>query len=543
MQAIRNVPLALLILAGPIHVLGDENDDRESLRAELELVREAGILGGREVEIAAADLISEFYANRNFAPAWMDVEKVGELVGAIEATAAEGFDPEDYLLDEVRSVYGEFLAGFADPQARSTADILLTEVVIRMGYHQLFGKVNPTTLNADWNFRRDLDGRDPAAMVEEIIESRSPAESLMSLVPRGWLYSGLKRALAEYRRIEANGGWPGIPDGPTLRPGTADDRLTVLAERLAITGDLEAAGAFDTYDATLEAGVRRFQRRHALEVDGVIGPATMAALNAPVAARIGQIELSLERARWVMKGLEDDFVIVNIAGFEVYLVRDREVVWQTRAMVGRNYRQSPIFRDEIKYLVFNPTWTVPYNIATSDLLPQILADAGYLAERGFSIRDRQGDLVDAGSIDWTGLRRGNFPYTLVQEPGPENALGRVKFMFPNEHDVYLHDTPNRALFDSPDRAFSSGCIRVENPFGLAEQLLGRGWDRQRIDEVIASGETTTVRMREPMPVLLLYWTADVTPDGVVRFFADVYGRDPDLARALDQPFSIDPPGG
>ena len=543
MQGIRNVPLALLILASPVQLMADENDDRESLRAELELVREAGILRGRDVEIAAADLISEFYANRNFAPAWTEVEKVGDLIGAIEGTAAEGLDPDDYLLDEARAVYGEYLAGFVDPQTRSTADILLTEVVIRMGYHQLFGKVNPATLNSDWNFRRDLDGRDPAAMVEEIIESRSPAGSLKSLVPRGWLYTGLKSALAQYRQIEASGGWPGIPDGPTLRPGAADSRLATLAERLAITGDLEARGSFETYDATLEAGVRNFQRRHSLEVDGVIGPATIQALNVPVAARIEQIELSLERARWVMNGLEDDFVLVNIAGFEAYFVRGREVVWQTRVMVGRSYRQSPIFRDEIKYLVFNPTWTVPYNIATNDLLPQIQDDVGYLAQRGFTIRDSEGEEVDAAGIDWKSLRRGNFPYTLVQEPGPENALGRVKFMFPNEHDVYLHDTPNRALFDSPDRAFSSGCIRVENPYELAEQLLGRGWDRQRIDEVIASGETTTVRMREPLPVLLLYWTAEVTPDGIVEFFSDVYGRDPDLARALGEPFSIDPPGG
>jgi murein L,D-transpeptidase YcbB/YkuD len=536
-----SLPVALVLLANPLSLVADEQDDREALQAEIEFMYETGVLGGRGIGIAAGELIAEVYANRSFAPAWTDPEQVAELIVAIEATAAEGLDPADYYVDDVRVVYEELQAGFSDSYARATADILLTEVLIRMGYHQLFGKVNPSTLNADWNFRRDLDGRDPAVMVQDILDSRSPAEGVMNLVPRGWLYRGLMNALAEYRRIEASGGWPSVPEGPTLMPGDADPRLSILSERLAITGDLAAAGTFTTYDATLEAGVRSFQRRYSLAVDGVIGPATIAALNVPAEVRVEQLELSLERARWVMNGLEDDFVVVNVAGFEAYLVRKGEIAWQTRVQVGRAYRQSPIFRDEIKYLVFNPTWTVPFNIATNDLLPQIQADVGYLAARNFSVRNRDGDIIDPATIDWASLSRRNFSYTLVQEPGPENALGRVKFMFPNEHDVYLHDTPNRALFDSPERAFSSGCIRVENPFELAVELLGRGWDRERIDAIIASGETTTVRMSEPLPILLLYWTAEVTPDGVVKFFSDIYGRDPDLARALKEPFSIDPP--
>jgi L,D-transpeptidase YcbB len=540
MHGFRCLPLGMLLLASPLQLFADDAD-REILRAEIELLRETGTLSGRDVEIAAGDLIAEVYANRSFAAAWTDPEPVAELIAAIEAAAAEGLDPADYYLDQVQSIHSEIVAGSVNPEAMATADILLTEVLIRVGYHQLFGKVNPATLNADWNFRRDLDGRDPVAMVQEIIESRSPAARLTNLVARGWLYTGLKDALATYRGIQANGGWPQVPDGPVLRPGASDSRLSVLSERLAISGDLESAGTFTTYDETLAAGVRRFQSRHALDVDGVIGAATLEALNVPVEARIEQIELSLERARWVMNGLEDHFVLVNIPGFEAYIVHNREIVWQTRVQVGRDYRQSPIFRDEIKYLVFNPTWTVPYSIATGDILPQVQRDVSYLTTRGFTVRDREGQIVDAGGIDWASLGRGNFPYTLVQGPGTENALGQVKFMFPNEHAVYLHDTPNRSLFESSDRAFSSGCIRVENPFELAEQLLGRGWDRPRIDEIIASGETTTVRLPRPIPVLLLYWTAEVTPDGSVRFFNDVYGRDPALARALDEPFSIDPP--
>lgn len=540
MQTSRQVLLALLMLLVSAPMPADEIDDREALRAEIELLQESGILSGRGVGIAAIELIAEVYANRNFAPAWTSPEQAARLLAAVEATSAEGLDPADYYVDGVREVHRELIAGFTDAGARATADILLTEALIRVGYHQLYGKVDPSTLNPNWNFRRDLNGIDPVALVQELIDSPILDQRLSNLVPRGWLYLGLKEALARYRQIRADGGWGTVPEGPTLRPGAADSRLAALAARLAVTGDLDGASDFANYDAVLEAGVRRFQQRHALAVDGVIGPATIRALNVPVDARIRQLELSLERARWVMNGLEDDFVLVNIAGFEAYVVRGRDVSWSTRVQVGRNYRQSPIFRDEIKYLVFNPTWTVPYSIASQDILPQVQRDASYLSSRGFTVMNRDGEAVDPAGIDWSALSRRNFPYTLVQGPGPENALGRVKFMFPNEHSVYLHDTPSRALFESADRAFSSGCIRVEHPFELAELLLGPTWTQERLAAVIESGEITTVRMPAPLPVLLLYWTAEVTPDGSVEFFQDVYDRDAALDRALDLPFRIYP---
>jgi murein L,D-transpeptidase YcbB/YkuD len=284
--------------------------------------------------------------------------------------------------------------------------------------------------------------------------------------------------------------------------------------------------------------VRRFQARHGLAPDGAVGPATLAALNVPVATRIEQLRANLERARWIFYEPESEFLVVNIAGFQLYHLRRGDVVWRTRVQVGRPYRQTPIFRAEMTYLVVNPTWTVPPTIYRNDILPSVRRNPAYLASRNIDAFDASGERVDPATVDWSGR---NPPYRLVQRPGPDNALGRVKFMFPNEHSVYLHDTPSRDLFDRDSRAFISGCIRVENPFELVEQLLGRGWDRARIDEIIASGETTTVQMPEPLPVLLLYWTAEVTPDGIVEFFGDVYERDAALAEALDEPFRIDPP--
>jgi murein L,D-transpeptidase YcbB/YkuD len=282
--------------------------------------------------------------------------------------------------------------------------------------------------------------------------------------------------------------------------------------------------------------VRGFQARHGIAADGVIGPATLAALNVPVAARIEQLRASLERARWVFYDPESEFLVVNVAGFELYLVRRGQVVWRTRVQVGRPYRQTPIFRAEMTYLVVNPTWTVPPTIFRNDILPAVRRNPAYLASRNIDVFDRGGAPVDPASVDWSGR---NPPYRLVQRPGPDNALGRIKFMFPNEHAVYLHDTPSRDLFERDSRAFSSGCIRVENPFELAEQLIGeRG--RERLDAVVASGETRTVFLDKPMTVMLLYWTAEVDAAGRVSFFPDVYQRDASLIAALAEPFRAPP---
>jgi murein L,D-transpeptidase YcbB/YkuD len=352
----------------------------------------------------------------------------------------------------------------------------------------------------------------------------------------------MRDGLARYRAIAASGGWPTVAEGPTLRPGDTDSRIQAMGRRLAVTGDLSdsaLSAISDRYSPELEQAVRRFQARHGLDVDGVVGPGTLRAMNVSAAQRVRQLEINLERARWVLDDISDYFILVNIAGFRVYVVRDREIVWETRAQVGRPYRKSPVFRDEMKYLVLNPTWTAPYSIATRDLLPQIKQDPEFFETRGFDLLDRNGNRVNPSSVDWSGVTTNSFPYTLVQRPGPANAMGRVKFMFPNPHAVYLHDTPSRYLFDRADRTFSSGCIRIENPFELAEILLGPdGWDQERFSDVLDTKKERTVFLSQPVPVLLLYWTAQASPDGTVSFFPDVYQRDAAIDRALDEPFTL-----
>ena len=268
------------------------------------------------------------------------------------------------------------------------------------------------------------------------------------------------------------------------------------------------------------------------------GPATLAELNVSVEQRIRQLRVILDRGGVLLHDLPSEFVVVNIAAQEVYFARDRKVIWSSRAQVGKQYRQTPEYRSDINYLVFNPTWTVPPGIIRHDILPAAKRDPASITRKGLKVLDSSGREIAPSAVDWQRFTSGNIPYTLRQDPGPTNALGRVKFMFPNPYAVYLHDTPSRSLFDIDTRTTSSGCVRVEKPFELAELLLDdpRQWSRAQIDQAVASERLQNVTLAKRVPVLLIYWTAWVDRDGVLNFRSDVYGRDAKWSKALDEPF-------
>lgn len=515
----------------------------ESLRDRIEQLRSGRIQRIEGVAIAATQLFAPFYLGRGFAPAWTDARNVDALMKTLSTIGDEGLNPEDYFLPVLRRYItpsGE-IQGLS-PQQRADLDILLTESLIRLDHHLRFGKVNPEALDANWNFTQRLSGKDPMEVVGEAIASGSLDRFLQDEIPQLPFYQRLKIALALYRGIAASGGWPVIPEGRALRPGERDSRIPILRRRLTLSGDLKETQAADPdlFDDRLKQGVIDFQTRHGLQADGIAGQDTVRALNIPVEERIGQIEAYMERARWLSHDihLNDDYVSVDIAAFKAQLIKGRRRVWEAKVQVGMPYRKTPVFRAYIKYLVFNPTWTVPPTILSKDILPKLAKDPGYLKQKRLSVIDRNGRRIDPEGIEWSSISARDFPYQLQQSPGPDNALGRVKFMLPNPHLVYLHDTPSQNLFEKSERAFSSGCIRVQNALELAEILLDDPvkWGRDALQKVIQSNRTQTVMLARQIPVLLLYWTAEVGEDGTVHFRKDIYGRDAKILAGLRSHF-------
>lgn len=345
---------------------------------------------------------------------------------------------------------------------------------------------------------------------------------------------GLQAALEFHKQILARGGWPLVPDGELLRPGAIDGRVPVIRARLALSRDLKQSLAQNIeYDQELRAAMVRFQTRHGIEPDGVMGKATLAALNVTVEQRIRQISVNLQRWRELPHFLGEQYVLVNLAGFELDVIEADRSILDMRVVVGKNYRQTPTFSDAISYIELNPTWTIPASIARKDLVPKFAANPGYAATNGFRAF-QDGQEIDISRVDWSSLKERPLPLSLKQDAGVNNALGSVKFMFPNKFNVYLHDTPSKELFKKTVRTFSSGCIRLERPSDLAVLLL-RGnpsWTSAKIQKVISSGVTTRVNIKPSVPVHLVYMTAWLDRDGIVQFRPDIYGRDREMIAKL-----------
>jgi len=492
-------------------------------------------------------LIPDFYAGRHFEPVWSTplgpTAQALALLAEIARVDEYGLTPEDYHYRRLRAMADQLAAdappaGDAAPPIRADFDLLMTDAAFLLGSHILGGRVNPETIHAAWSaFSLDVD---LIELLNKGLEEKRVAHTLQELHPPYTGYDGLRQALADYRRIAAAGGWPVLEEGPSLRLGDENPGVATLRERLQISGDQRNVSPTlrsYVFDAPLEAAVKQFQRRHGLEADGVVGKHTRQALNVPVAQRIEQLMINMERWRWIPNDLGLRYIVVNIADFSLTMVDEGRVRGTMRVVVGRNYRKTPVFSGTMTYLELNPFWNIPRRLAIEDVLPRARQDPGYLEAQGiriFSGWSEDAVLLSPYEVDWASLNVNYFPIRLQQAPGPRNALGRIKFMFPNRHAVYLHDTPAKGLFNAVSRSFSSGCIRVEDPASLAEFVLEgtSGWDRRTIEKHLGDGEHRIVRLQRPIPIHLLYWTAWADADGTVFFREDIYGRDAPLMRAL-----------
>jgi len=539
----KNLLLLCLLLFMPLIAVAEEPATANSyIQQHIEQiqVQQNYRVGGER--IIARNLLPTLYSNNQLQLLWQNKDSVAQLLKAIGKSNLEGLTPSDYHLKPLQRLEKQRAAGMDYPSLKADFDILLSDAFVRLAYDKNFGKVDPQRLNPDWNLPEKNVGRDLVLRVDKAIANGTVDKSLNALSPQFSIYDNLINALEKYRKIQEMGGWQPVEDGPVLKPGMKDARIPILRKRLLSVGELTvSAHDFLLYDQQLEQAVISFQQRHYLEGDGVIGKQTLLALNQTVEQKIDQIRVNLERARWILHDLPDSFILVDIAGYTLVYYHKGKVIWKTRVVVGKPFHETPVFRADMKYLVINPTWTLPRSIITNETLPKIISDPSYLQSNNLEVIDHQGNRVNPASINWYSYSGRSFPYGIRQEPGPHNALGRIKFIFPNSHAVYLHDTPSRSLFSKDQRAFSHGCIRVDQPIMLGELILkndGQYWDENRIEAVIDTMKITTVKLNKHLPVMLLYWTVNASNSDNILFKQDIYGRDKALLKELDGAFKF-----
>ncbi|MCG4452510.1 L,D-transpeptidase family protein [Pseudomonas sp. MMS21-TM103] len=513
------------LLAITIQAYGADDNASQAIRQSFAAHPSACASTLAAAEQQSSSLLHEFYAQEAFLPLWREPSRRAALLHELEQLADDGLDPNEYRLDSLRTPLPK------DIQQRTCADLLISHSYLQALQHLSRGRLAQEPLEPFW--------RAPDSV------SPTPRPSVLSLAMQGLdnlpaafaaarpalhQYQQLRRAYAERRRLPL-GEWTPLPSGRLLRPDRRDARVPLLVDRLVAEGYIEepTAAASDRYDASLVAAVKRFQARHGLQADGVIGPDSLTALNTSAAARLEQLRVNLERWRWLAGDIEANTLLVNIAGGQLSYYRDHQLLWQGRAQVGRPERQTPQLKSLVSRLTLNPTWTVPPTIMREDKLPEIRRDLGYLALHQLRVLDRAGNPLDPTKVDW------QHPEGIIlrQDAGPKNPLGQLVIRFANPFSVYLHDTPSQHLFSKSPRAFSSGCVRIEGIMELLDVLLPAD-DCAEIARQLASGKTKEFPLRERLPIVLAYWTAEVDADGELILRNDLYARDQKVLAALQR---------
>ncbi len=443
--------------------------------------------------ICATHPLPLFYERRNLKPAWSDADTAA-LVAAIRRAHDDGLEPDEYHLAAIQAAAGD------------EADLLKTDAFFLLATHLLSGRTDPVTIEPTWCLAPRTSDLVPA--LETALENDEIEETLAQFRPAHVGYHQLADALATYRQMKP---WQPVAPGAALRLGDSGPRVAQLVARLVASGDIDPQHA--TFDERVQDAVKRFQRVHELDADGVAGARTIHEMNVPLDARIRQLEINLERWRWLPANLGARHAMINIPQFLLQVVENNNTVLAMRVVVGKDYtHRTPVFSASVTQVVFNPYWNVPESIAHKELWPKQRSDRSYFRRNHFEVVNGQ----------------------LRQTPGAWNALGFIKFNLPNPYTVYLHDTPSRQLFSRAVLTFSHGCMRIEKPVDFAEYVLRDvpGWTRDRIIAESEKGKEHAIDVKSPLMVHVLYWTAFVNDRGEVHFAPDVYGRDPALDEAM-----------
>lgn len=543
------ISLTLLTILLPRLSAAEESNFEEVLRERVEIATEALGLSVDNQPLYSQKGLITFYSERQFTKAWMESGQPSfqayQLIQALNTADRHGLDKNNYHISAINNRI-ELLKTSSNKSERLVAsvdlDLLLSDAFLTYAKHLVQGQVNPKSLHSDWDTNRRTT--DLISLLVEAVGSQTVDQKINNLAPQQAGYHSLMQALGEYRDIKDHGGWPPVTMGPTLRLGDRSNRIVGLKKRLTVSGDLPKTNdqGNNHYDSALQNAVKRFQKRHGLEADGLVGKATLEALNIDIDYRVEQIRANLERWRWLPEDLGERHIIVNIPGFDLKFIANGETLLEMPVIVGKTYRETPVFTGMMTYLVINPSWYVPKSIAVKDKLPILIKDPHYIEKHHMKLyRGWGADKTEINplSVNWRNVDPNNFPFRLVQKPGPKNALGKIKFMFPNQHNVYLHDTSEPSLFNRVDRSFSSGCIRVGKPFALANRVLENNsrMTPEAIQSAFDQTEQKTVTLQNPIPVHLLYWTAWVDADGTLQFRKDIYNRDEELIQKLNKPLA------
>jgi L,D-transpeptidase YcbB len=537
---IRRIPAVLLVALCcqlfSLSARADIQHELVDLTESLLLDGEGRLPGGGQIFQPA--IIEDFYAGNKYQPAWQSRQQAQVVLELLRDSTLDGLNPEDYHYSALMDLWSRR----DQPQeqydrARARFDVMLSDGFVLYIRHLLEGKVNPRQLDPTFNFsQRDFKPAVVAANLRQVIAEDRVAQIVEQARPDSPFYHQMRAALRHYR-VLAMDPFRSIPADAVLKPGQTHANILSLRQRLNELGYLRAGDlASRKYDGELVGAVKQFQRDHGIDVDGVVGAQSYAFLNMSWQARVDSLRINMDRVRWIYEDMSDDVIVVNIAGFELYYLRGDELLWEAPVMTGTVAHQTPIFTKRLKYLEFNPTWTVPRSIIGRSLFPKFSANPQYVIDNDYKLYDSKGQAVDPHSINWSAYNGRNFPYRVVQQPGDKNALGRVKFIFPNRYAIYLHDTPSRELFSRSARAFSSGCVRVKNPLEFAEVLLNdpENWSLQQVESLVDSRKPQhRVFLQRDVDVVLMYWTTSPTRGGRLQFHNDVYGKDPAAMAALE----------